>query len=105
VGLGGVEVFATRVLVPTFSAEAACVHVELAEPCEEQVVLERLQAARTLRWSEEDLMPSLDTVGRDDALVGRLKLRGRRLSLWLSADRLKRGSATQVALAVERWLQ
>lgn len=105
VGLGGVEVLATRVLVPTFSAEAACVQIELAEPCEEQVVLERLQAARTLRWSEEDLMPSLDTVGRDDALVGRLKLRGRRLSLWLSADRLKRGSATQVALAVERWLQ
>lgn len=105
VGLGDVQVMANRVLVPTFSAEAASVQVQLAEPCSYEVVMDRIQAARTLRWSDTGLMPSLDTVGRDDGLVGRLKVRDQHISVWLSADRLRRGSATQVALAVERWLQ
>ncbi len=100
-----VQVLATRVVVPSFSAEAASVHIELESETTLDEVLAPLKAARTLHWNRAPLIPSLDAVGRDDGLVGRVKVRGRHVQLWLAADRLRRGSATQVALAVERWLQ
>jgi aspartate-semialdehyde dehydrogenase len=99
-----VTVAATRAVVPSFSADAAVVEVTLGEPPTLEVAREALEAGRTLRVGEDELMPSLDAVGRDDAQVGQLRLVGDRLRLWLTSDRLRRGSATQVALAVERWL-
>ena len=99
-----VEVSVTRAVVPSFSADAAVLEVTLADPAPAEAVMDALGAGRTLRVSEEAVMPSLDAIGRDDAQVGRVRLDGPRVRLWLTSDRLRRGSATQVALAVERWL-
>lgn len=104
-GLRDIDVLAARVVVPSFSAEAASVTIELENETTLDAVVAPLKAARTLHWTKSPIIPSLDAVGRDDALVGRVKVRGRHVQLWLAADRLRRGSATQVALAVERWLQ
>jgi len=97
-------VLATRAVVPSFSADAAVVEVGFAEAPDLEAALDALDAGRTLRRAEDPVMPSLDAVGRDDAQVGRVRRVEDRLRLWLTSDRPRRGSATQVALAVERWL-
>lgn len=105
VGLGTVEVAAARALVPSFSAEAAFLDVELEGDADADAIEAALAAGRTLRRSDEALLPSLDAVGRDDVLVGRVRVDGAHARLWLASDRLRRGSATLVALTLERWLE
>lgn len=98
-----IPVAVTRVLVPTFSADAAVVSIEVDGTPDLETVAGALGAARGLRYVE-GAPPAVDAVDRDDALVGRLAIREGRITCWVASDRLRRGSATQVALLVERWL-
>lgn len=102
--LPDLELSVARVLVPTFSADAAVMFVDLDEGPAEEAVRSALRAGRTLAFLGDELPSSIDAVGREDVQVGRLSLEPGRLSLWLASDRLRRGGATLAALAIERWL-
>lgn len=91
-----------RTLVPSFSAEAASVQIEFAAEVGIEEIKTVLQAAPGVRLTD-GLAPSLDAVGRDDFLVGHLRIKGPWLSLWVACDRQRRGGATQAALWVETW--
>lgn len=93
----------TRALVPTFSADAASVVVELGAEAELAEIEGVLAKARGLRVSPKPF-GALDAVGRDDVLVGRLRLEAGRFSAWMACDRLRQGGATQAVLALEQWL-
>lgn len=102
--LPDLEVFVTRILVPTFSADSATLVVDLAEAPDTEAIAKALDAARGIHYLDEELPSSLEAIGRDDALVGRLTVDGARVGLWLACDRLRHGSATLAVLAIERWL-
>lgn len=108
----------TRVLVPSFSAEAAVVEAQLSglTPAEAQAgappaappleaMRDQLSEARGLRLVEAPVVPALDAVGRSDALVARLRARPQGLSLWLCADRITAGGASLGALVAESWAE
>ncbi len=108
VQLGGArpELRVTRVLVPTFTADAAVLEVDVEDAPERAAVEDALKAARGLFFEEEEQAPSARAaIGRDDAVAGRLTVEGRRINLWVASDRLRRGSATLAALVLERWLE
>lgn len=100
----GVPVFATRALVPSFSSDAAVLTFDVEGTPDRETVELALKGGRGMHYTADAPPPSVDAVGRDDALVGRLVVDAGRITCWLVADRLRRGSATQAALLVERWL-
>lgn len=105
-GLGdpALDLRLTRVLVPSFSAEAATIELQLGS-VDLEAVRDRLEGARGLRYQDAPALPALDAVGRSDALVSRLRERPDGLSLWLCADRLSRGGASLGALVAEAWAE
>jgi hypothetical protein len=62
-----------------------------------------LAGGRGLRL-EEQPPDAAAALGRDDVLVGGIRLEGRELSLWLAIDRLRIGGPTQAVLLLEQWL-
>ncbi len=100
----GVPADATRILVPSFSAEGAVVRVAVEGEPDYETVAGALAGGKGMRYFADDPPPTVDAVDRDDALVGRLKIRAGQITLWVAADRLRRGGASQAALWVERWL-
>ncbi|MEL7369658.1 MAG: Asd/ArgC dimerization domain-containing protein [Myxococcota bacterium] len=96
----------TRILVPTFYADAATVMVATEDSAPEaSAVIDALRAARGLRYVDRAVVPSLDAVDRDDVLVSRVRVGPRRLDLWLAYDRMRAGSAVAAALAIDAWHQ
>lgn len=92
-----------RIVVPTMSADAATVQLELTDPITKAGLVAALKAARGLRYVERP-PTSIDANDRDDALVSALEVDERHVGLWVVADRLRRGSVTGAALLLERWL-
>lgn len=110
--LEDLDLVVTRVLVPTFSADAAVLVVDTAPPGgpgvggPERVEVETvLKKARGVHYLGAELPSSYAAIGRDDALVGRLSVEAGRISVWIAVDRLRRGSATLGALALESWIE
>lgn len=106
-GAPGIELLIMRAIAPTFSADSATVILELedrgATPDPDQIK-EKLESAKGLHVFEEDeAVSSFDAVGRDDAIAGRVTVEEGRAAVWLACDRLRRGSATLAALAIEAW--
>lgn len=101
--LPDLDLAVTRILVPTFSADAAVVIADVEGEVEHAQVEAALKGARGIRY-QANIFSSLEAIDRDDALAGRLQVEAGRISLWLASDRLRRGSATLAALALERWL-
>lgn len=99
-----VEVGVTRVLVPSFSAEAATLAIGLQDTPTRSDVTQALADGRGLRVIPDDVGSTLNAVGRDDVLVTRIRTTPRGMYLFIAADRLRRGSATQAALLVERYV-
>lgn len=93
-----------QVTVPTFSAESAMVdlYVEDESP-DRSTVIDALSGAKGLHYAGDEVV-AVDALGRDDALVGRVKVGPNRIGFFLAVDRLRRGSATLACLALERWL-
>ena len=99
----GIGISATRVLVPSFSAEAATVSLAIRDKPERSDVIRALERGPGLRVIPDGRGSTLDAVGRDDVLVLRIRVIPQGLHVFIAADRLRRGSATQAALLVERW--
>lgn len=94
----------TRVLVPTFSADSAVVIIDVAKTPDKAAAGAALKGARGIHYLGDELPSSIDAIGRDDVLAGRVAIEDGRIALWIASDRLRRGSATLAALAIERWL-
>ena len=106
VGQAAPDVVVTRVLVPTFVADAMVVHIDTEDPSPEPAIVEgAIAAGRGLRYEPRVLVPALDAVDRDDTLVSRVRVGPHRLDLWLTYDRTRGGSAVPAALAVVQWRQ
>ncbi len=54
---------------------------------------------------DDEVASAREALERDDTLVGKLSVEGRRVRVFLACDRLRRGSATQAALALELWTE
>jgi len=107
-GLEGLDIAPTmtisRILVPTFSADAAVLHVELEHETSVEQITKSIKAARGLQVPLE-AASSGAALEREDALVSRIKVDKNRVKLWVCSDRLRRGSATPTAVLLERWSQ
>jgi|GEM_PF-5494959 len=98
------EIFVSRVMIPTFSADAAVLHIELREETNQDQVVESLKAAKGLQFAK-DLDTVVDCQQREDALISQVVVTGKTLKIFLCADRRTRGSATPTVLMLERWLE
>ena len=107
-GLEGLDIdpvlTVSRIMVPTFSADGAVVHIELAQETPKIQLLKSIKAARGLQVPAE-AAASGAALEREDALVSRIKVDKNRVKLWVCSDRLRRGSATPTAVLLERWSQ
>ncbi len=101
-----VDLVATRVLVPSFVAEAAVLHITTEDSTPERTtVIDALRRGRGLRYVETVVVPSLDAVDRDDMLVSRVRTGRRHIDLWLTYDLSRAGSAVPAALLIDGWCQ
>ena len=98
------EIVVSRVMIPTFSADAAVLHIELGEETDKDQVIQSLKAAKGLQIAK-DLESAVDCQQREDALISQVDVVGKVLRIFLCADRRTRGSATPTVLMLERWLQ
>ncbi len=101
---GSLSVMTQRAWVPSLTAEAAAVHLCFRSEVPRDRVEACLRGARGVHYRPESLVSAQAAVGRDDALAGHLEVEGTRATLWIAADRLRRGSASLAALAVERFV-
>lgn len=95
---GAPQVIATRVWVPVFSGHSASITLETEKPLtldEARRVLVEAPAVEVSDDPEEGEYPvNGEALGGDDVAVGRLRVDGdRTLSLWVTADNLRRGAA------------
>ena len=112
----GLEVVATEVQVPTFVGEGSSLAIDLEAPASLAEIRDALSKGAGLDLSDEDEpAPTLrDSGGRDDVLVGRVRLegpgdaasdsgseptRGTRLHCWLAADPVRLAASEAVRLA------
>jgi aspartate-semialdehyde dehydrogenase len=97
------ELRIARTVVPTFSADTAVVDATVEDPDPAlEVAIDAFRAAKGLAHVES--LQAVSALGRDDALVGRVRVGPRRIAFVLAADRLRRGSATLACLALEKWI-
>jgi aspartate-semialdehyde dehydrogenase len=107
---------ATCVRVPVFQSHSESIHVETIERLTARAARELFMAAPGVVLVDEPAlnrypMPR-DATGRDEVLVGRIRddaSHPRGLALWLSADNLRKGAATNAvqiaeALVTHGWL-
>jgi aspartate-semialdehyde dehydrogenase len=111
----GIRVSATCVRVPVVTGHSEAVNVETREPLDPARARELLQAAPGVTVVDDPAAGSypmaVEAAGRDDVFVGRIRRDAgneRALDLWIVADNLRKGAATnavQIAeLLVERGL-
>lgn len=95
---------ATRLLVPTFSAEATVLRIAVRHDLPEADVAALIADARGVFYSADEAPAAEEAIGRDDVLAGRLSVEPGRIGLFLCADRLRAGSVSPALLFLERWL-
>jgi aspartate-semialdehyde dehydrogenase len=99
-------VFATCVRVPVFRGHSEAVVVETERPVDAALLGHTLHAAPGLVLHESAASYPLprQVAGRDEVFVGRLRLHAedpRALSLWIVADNLRKGAATNAVQIAE----
>jgi len=101
----------TAVRVPVFIGHSEAVHLELAHPMTAEEVRQVLRAAPGIRVMDEPaqgLYPvATDAAGTDDVLVGRIRRDAshpRGIALWIVADNLRIGAATNAVRIAETLL-
>src|SRR5204862_557481 len=111
----GIGITATCVRVPVWRGHSEAVWVETADPLSAQAARELLDRAPGVRVVDDPQHAryplASDASGTDDVLVGRIRRdpsRTNGLALWIVADNLRKGAATngvQIAeLLVQRGL-
>jgi aspartate-semialdehyde dehydrogenase len=100
-GLPELRLSATAVRVPVFVGHCESVYVETERPVPLREAVAALAAAPGVRLLDDRAAPSyptaLDAAGRDDVLVGRVRAdpdEPNGLHLWVAADNLRKGAAT-----------
>lgn len=109
-GLPHLRVAATCVRVPVFISHAEAVHVEFDRPADPEEVRSLLEAAPGVRLVDDPATGAfptpLDAAGGDDVLVGRVRADlsvpdGRGIALFVVADNLRKGAATNAVQVLE----
>jgi len=104
-----IAVTATTVRVPVFYGHAESINIETEEKVTAAEARELLAAAPGVRVVDdrlEGLYPmQIDAAGQDDTLVGRIRedeSHPRCLNLWVVADNIRKGAATNAVQIAER---
>ncbi|HEU4707287.1 MAG TPA: aspartate-semialdehyde dehydrogenase [Solirubrobacterales bacterium] len=111
----GIKVSATCIRVPVVTGHSEAVNVETREPLDPDQARELLEAAPGVTVVDdpaEGAYPmAIEATGKDDVFVGRIRRdpgNERALDLWIVADNLRKGAATNAVqlaeLLVERGL-
>lgn len=95
------DITVARTRVPAFTGEGAWIQVVLRDPPERETVIDLLSEARGLRRASTEAPGTLESVDRDDALFGRVRVQATSVDLWLVGDRLRQGAALSAALLAE----
>jgi len=108
-GDDSIAVTATTVRVPVFYGHAESVNIETEEKVTAAEARELLDAAPGVRVVDDpakSLYPmQIDAAGQDDTLVGRIRedeSHPRCLNLWVVADNIRKGAATNAVQIAER---
>jgi aspartate-semialdehyde dehydrogenase len=110
-----IKVSATCVRVPVVTGHSEAVNIETGEPLDPQRARELLEAAPGVTVVDDPAAGrypmAIEAVGQDDVLVGRIRRDAgneRALDMWIVADNLRKGAATNAVqlaeLLVERRL-
>ncbi|HEX6454913.1 MAG TPA: aspartate-semialdehyde dehydrogenase [Solirubrobacterales bacterium] len=111
----GIKVSATCIRVPVVTGHSEAVNVETREPLDPEQARELLAAAPGVTVVDDPAAGrypmAVEAAGRDDVFVGRIRRDAgneRALDLWIVADNLRKGAATNAVqlaeLLVERGL-
>jgi aspartate-semialdehyde dehydrogenase len=111
----GIKVSATCIRVPVVTGHSEAVNVETREPLEPEQARELLAAAPGVTVVDDPAAGrypmAVEAAGKDDVYVGRIRRDAgneRALDLWIVADNLRKGAATNAVqlaeLLVERGL-
>lgn len=108
-GMPGLKVSVTAVRVPVEVGHGEAVEVTLERETTRQEILEVLHGAKGIMlYPEIDGIPSPDdAAGRDDVLVGRVRMHPtdrKTVLLWVVADNLRKGAATNALQILELWM-
>jgi aspartate-semialdehyde dehydrogenase len=107
--LPDLAVSATCVRVPTFIGHCASVNAEFERPFELEGALEVLAEAEGVVLCEPHELPTTaDVVGQDEVWVGRVRRdpsRPNALNLWIAADNLRKGAATNALQIAEALME
>ncbi len=97
----GIGISATCVRVPVWRGHSEAVWIETRDPLSPELARELLEAAPGVRVVDDPAANGYplasDAVGTDDVLVGRIRAdttRTNGLALWIVADNLRKGAAT-----------
>lgn len=103
-----IKVSATCVRVPVVSGHSEAVNVETREPLEPERARELLAAAPGVKVVDEPgasrFPMAIEAAGQDEVLVGRIRRdpgNERALDLWIVADNLRKGAATNTVQLAE----
>ncbi|HEY1855457.1 MAG TPA: aspartate-semialdehyde dehydrogenase [Solirubrobacterales bacterium] len=103
-----IRVSATCIRVPVVTGHSEAVNVETREPLEPERARELLAAAPGVTVVDEPgaarFPMAIEAAGRDDVLVGRIRRdpgNERALDLWIVADNLRKGAATNAVQIAE----
>ncbi len=107
-----IRVSATCVRVPVVTGHSEAVNVETREPLEPARARELLEAAPGVQVVDDPassrLPMAIEAAGQDDVLVGRIRRdpgNERALDLWVVADNLRKGAATNAVQVAELLVQ
>jgi aspartate-semialdehyde dehydrogenase len=108
-GIPGLHVAPTCVRVPVEVSHSAEMMLEFDRPLDRDQALELLAGAPGLIVAEkaEDFATAIDVAGRDEVFVGRVRNDPHRagvLHLWVVADNLRKGAATNAVQIAEQML-
>ena len=103
-GLPRLDVVPTAVRVPVSIGHSESILVELMRDVEIDDVLDLLAIAPGVRLNMDTVPTPLDVAGQDDVLVGRVRYAPDRrdaIAMWVVADNLRRGAATNAVEIME----
>ncbi len=111
-GDDGIKVTATTVRIPTIGGHSESVNIEFEHEFDVQEVRQLLQQAEGVKVVDnpaknEYPMP-IDAHGKDETLVGRIRrdeTQPKTLNLWIVADNLRKGAATNAVQIAEYLLR
>jgi aspartate-semialdehyde dehydrogenase len=104
------KITATAVRVPTFNCHAESVNVDLKQKASPDQIRALMSEAGVIVFDDpaKNIYPlGFSTAGRDEVFVGRIRAdesNERGIHLWIVADNLRKGAATNAVQIAEQWI-